>query len=1228
VVTRVIQLCARNPGPVLVATAAALLCSAWSVRRLQLDAVPDVSEPQVLVLSEWMGRSPTRVEDQVTYPLVTALVPARGVTAVRGTSMPGMSFVQVVFEEGTDLRQARSQVAELLPSLHDRLPEGVAPRLGPDAAATGWIFQYRLVDRSGRRGLDELRAFQDFTLRYALGAVPGVAEVATVGGQQRQYQVVIDPDRLRAHGVGLPEVVAAVRDAGEEVGGGVLELSGREYYLRGGGSVQAVDDLEAVAVRGAGPDGAPVLLRDLAEVHLGPDARRGILDWNGEGEAVGGVVVMRQGENALQVIERVKARLEALRPGFPAGVEVETAYDRSGLVQRAVATLRRAVLEEGLVVAAVVLAFLLHLRSALVPILSLPVVVALAFVPMALLGIPATIMSLGGIAIALGATVDAEIVMIEACHRKLEHAPPGADRRALLAEAGREVTPALFFSLLVVAAAFLPVFTLTGRAGRLFAPLAWTKTFVMLAAAVLSVTLAPVLRDLLVRGPVRPESRHALSRLVTALYRPFVFVALRRPRTTLLIGLLAILSAVPLARRLGQEFMPPLDEGDLLYMPTSWPGLSAAEAARQLRAQDRVLRSFPEVESVFGKAGRAETATDPAPLSMVETTVRLRPPERWRAVRQARWYSAWAPAPLARLLRLAWPEERRITRDELVAELSQAMRFPGWTAAYTQPIQARVDMLASGVRTPVGLKLLGSSIEELDRMGAALERILAPVPGTRSVLYERSAGGLYLDLIPRREALARSGLTVADLHRAIEAAVGGVPAGTAAAGRSRFAISVRYQADLRTDLDRLRGLPVVAGGARVPAAAARPAVGPPTAPDGGGHRPGHAATTGALVGIAREGPEPGAAADLAALPLVDQAALSAAEPSGAGATFPLGELATLRIVGGPAMVRDENGFLAGYVHVDADPGRRDLRGYVADARAAVAAAQASGVLRVPEGHSLEWTGQHLLLEQLHARLRLILPLTLLLVVGLLWLLFRNLTEALIVLLSVPFALVGSVWLLWLLDYRLSTAVWVGIIALVGLAAQTGVVMIVYIDAAFERRRRAGRIRDPSDVVWAHLEGTVQRVRPKLMTVATMLGGLLPLLWATGSGADVLRRLAAPMVGGLVTSAFLTLELIPVVYTYWRQEQLLWERLAALDPARLRSLVGPAVLVRAGLAAAALATASPAYLDLPAWAPASALAASAGAALAGALTYLGRRPAAARLAWAGRPAPLDLAAPGA
>ncbi len=1225
-VTRIIQLCARNPGPVLVAVVAALLCSAWSLRRLQLDAVPDVSEPQVLVLSEWMGRSPTRVEDQVTYPLVTALVPARGVAAVRGTSMPGMSFVQVVFEEGTDPRQARSQVAELLPALHDRLPEGVAPRLGPDAGATGWIFQYRLVDRTGRRSLDELRAFQDFTLRYALGAVPGVAEVATVGGQQRQYQVVVDPDRLRAYGVGLGEVVAAVRDAGEEAGGGVLELAGREYYLRGGGSVEALADLEAVAVRGAGPGEAPVLLRDLGEVRFGPDARRGILDWNGEGEAVGGVVVMRQGENALQVIERVKARLAALRPAFPAGVEVETAYDRSGLVQRAIGTLRRAVLEEGLVVAVVVLVFLLHLRSALVPILSLPVVVALSFVPMALLGIPATIMSLAGIAIALGATVDAEIVMIEACHKKLEHAPPGADRRALLGEAGREVTPALFFSLLVVAVAFLPVFTLTGQAGRLFAPLAWTKTFVMLSAAAISLTLAPVLRDLLLRGPVRPESRHALSRLVTALYRPFVFVALRRPRTTLLIGLLAILSAVPLARRLGQEFMPPLDEGDLLYMPTSWPGISAAEAARQLQAQDRVLRSFPEVESVFGKAGRAETATDPAPLSMVETTVRLRPPERWRTVREARWYSAWAPAPVKGLLRLAWPEERRITRDELVTELSAAMRFPGWTAAYTQPIQARVDMLASGVRTPVGLKLLGSSVEELDRMGAALERILAPVPGTRSVLYDRSAGGLYLDVVPRREALARSGLTVADLNRAAEAAVGGVPTGTAAQGRSRFAVSVRYPADLRADLERLRSVPVVGvGGARPPGATARPAPGPLATPVSGGHRPGHAATTGALVGVAREEPEVGAVDDPAALPLVDQSALTAGQPSGAGG-YTLGELATVRIVGGPAMVRDEDGFLAGYVHVDVDPARRDVRGYVAEAKAAVEAAQASGALHFQEGHSLEWTGQHLLLEQLHDRLRLILPLTLLLVVALLWLLFRNLTETLIVLLSVPFALVGSVWLLWLLDYRLSTAVWVGIIALVGLAAQTGVVMIVYIDAAFERRRRAGRIRDLSDIVWAHMEGTVQRVRPKLMTVATMLGGLLPLLWATGSGADVLKRLAAPMVGGLLTSAFLTLELIPVVYTYWRQEQLLWDRLAELDPARLRSITSPATLVRAGLAAAALVAVLPAYLPIPGWATGLALSASGAAALAGALTYLGRRPAAMRRVWPGDPEPLPLAAP--
>src|SRR5512138_1380387 len=638
-VARIIELCARRRALVLVGIAAAAAGAIAAIRHVKLDAIPDLSDPQVIVYAEWMGRSPTLVEDQVTYPIVSALVSAPRVADVRGFSMFGMSFVYVVFEEGTDVYWARSRVLEYLSGLEKRLPEGVEAELGPDATGIGWTFQYTLVDETGEHGLDELRTFQDFTLRYALGSVPGVAEVASVGGYQKQYQVTVDPTKLRAYGVTLPDVIAAIRDSNDDVGGRVVEMSGREYYVRGRGYVERLQDIEGVPVKPTGPSGVPVLVRDVGQVRFGPDIRRGLLEWNGQGEAVGGIVVMRHGENALDVVARVKAKLKELAPSLPPGVRIETAYDRSDLIHRAVATLRTALVEEAIVVAAVILLFLLHFRSALLPILSLPIAVAASFIPMALLDIPATIMSLGGIAIAIGATVDAEIVMIEASHKKLEHAPPGADRHRLLAEAAREVTPALFFSLLVIAVAFLPVFTLTGQAGRMFTPLAWTKTFVMVTAAVLSITFAPALRGLLLRGHIRPEGDHPLSRAIQRVYRPFVFVALRNPRSTVLIGLLAVLSAVPLALRLGSEFMPPLNEGDVLYMPTTFPNIAIEEAKRQLQIQDRVLRSFPEVETVLGKAGRAETATDPAPLTMVETTVRLKPPEAWRKVKVERWYS-------------------------------------------------------------------------------------------------------------------------------------------------------------------------------------------------------------------------------------------------------------------------------------------------------------------------------------------------------------------------------------------------------------------------------------------------------------------------------------------------------------------------------------------------------------------------------------------------------------
>jgi Cu(I)/Ag(I) efflux system membrane protein CusA/SilA len=1080
VIGRLIELSAKHRWLVVLAFMLAAFGAEAARRRVHLDAIPDLSDPQVIVFTEWAGRSPTLVEDQLTYPVSSALLASPHVTGVRGYSMFGMSFVYVLFEEGTDLYWARSRVLESLSTLRARLPAGVTPVLGPDATGIGWVYEYALLDRTGKHDAGDLRKLQDYTLRYALESVAGVAQVASVGGFQERYEVALDPDKLRAFGVTLDDVASALRRSSSEVGGRLLEMGGREYFVRGRGYVGSAADLRELVVK-ANPDGATVRVKDVGVARLGPESRRGAIDVDGLGESVGAIVVMRYGENALEVIHRVEAKLAELRRSLPEGVELVTTYDRSDLIERAIATLKNALTEEMIVVSVVIFLFLLHFRSAILPIVSLPLAVLLAFVPMYFLGIPSTIMSLGGIAIAIGATVDAEIVMVEACHKKLEHAPPGislAERSRLLAEAAREVTPAIFFSLLIIAAAFIPVFGLTGQAGRLFRPLAYTKTFVMLSAAVLSVTLAPALRDVLIRGKIRPESRHPISRAIISVYSPFVFVALRRPITTVLIGVLAIVSAVPLALRLGTEFMPPLDEGDLLYMPTTMPNLSIEEARRQLQRQDAVIHSFPEVLRVFGKIGRAETPTDPAPLSMVETIVRLRPRSEWPKAFHERWHSRRAPAFLKPALRSVWPETGPETTDELVKKLNAALRLPGWTNAWTMPIRTRVDMLTTGVRTPVGIRVLGDDLAAIERVGKVLEGTIGRVPGTRSVLYERTLGGSYVDIVPDREALARVGLTVGDLHDVIESAIGGEPVATTLDGRARYTIAVRFLEDFRSTPGAIRKIPV-----------ALPMRGGPDRPPG-------------------------------------------ASPP----TVPLGELARVEVVEGPPMVRSEAGRLVGYVYVDVDPSH-DLGTYVDDAKRAVEQARSSGALSLGQGMYLEWTGEYEQLVQMRERMKVLVPAALTIIVLLLYLQFRNVTEVVIVLLSIPFALVGSIWALHLLDYRLSTAVWVGVIALVGLAAQTGVVMIVYIDQAFFRRLHAGKVRDLDDIIWAHMEGTVRRVRPKLMTVSTMLLGLLPLLWATGSGADVMKRIAAPMVGGLVTSAFLTLEIIPVIYTYWRYAQL-------------------------------------------------------------------------------------------
>jgi Cu(I)/Ag(I) efflux system membrane protein CusA/SilA len=1067
-IARIIELSAKHRGMVIAFYAVLVAVAIAASKHMKLDAIPDLSDPQVIVFTEWKGQSPTLVEDQVTYPIASSLLAAPRVTAVRGYSMFGMSFVYVLFDEGTDVYWARSRVLEYMSAIQSRLPSGVAPTLGPDATGIGWVFEYALVDKSGAHDLADLRALQDFTVRYAVESVPGVAQVASVGGYERQYQVTLDPDKLRAYGVNVTDVANAIRRSNGEVGGRVLEMSGREYFVRGRGYLENLADLSRVAIR-AGETGTPVRVGDVGSVRFGPEIRRGLAELNGEGETVGAVVIARYGENALDVIGRVKARLADLRASLPAGVEIVTTYDRSSLIERAIDTLKHALVEEGITVSVVILLFLLHFRSALLPILSLPIAVVLSFLPMIALDIPATIMSLGGIAIAIGATVDAEIVMIEACHKKLEHAPPdlpAKERARLLHEAAKEVTPAIFFSLLIIALSFVPIFGLNGEAGRLFRPLAFTKTFVMLSAALLSITLAPALRDLLLRGKVRSEEHHPVSRAIRAVYRPFVYVALRRPKTTLAIGLFAVASAVPPLMTLGHEFMPPLNEGDLLYMPTTFPNLSIEEAKRQLAIQDRALAQLPEVRSVFGKAGRSESATDPAPLSMVETIVQLKPPASWPRVHHDRFYARW-PAWTRALLARVWPDEEPETWDELVAKLDATLRLPGWTNAWTMPIKTRIDMLTTGVRTPVGVKVFGADLASIEAAGSALETALQQVPGTRSVFYERSLGGTYVDVVPRRDALDRFGLQIEDVNAIVEQAIGGEPITTTIEGRRRFTVNARYKDDFRDSPDALRRV---------------------------------------LVSLRN------------------------------GRTVPLGEVAEVKVVQGPPMLREEGGLLVGYVYVDLDPSV-DLGGYVSHAKAAVDLAMAKKAVVLAPGMYLKWTGQYELLEQMRERMKLLVPLALAAVALLLYLQFKNVTEVLIVLLSIPFALVGSVWLLYALDYRISTAVMVGTIALVGLAAQTGVVMIVYIDHAFTRRLRAGKIRDLNDIIHAHTEGTVLRVRPKLMTVGTMLVGLVPLLWATGSGADVMKRIAAPMVGGLLSSAFLTLELIPVVYTYWRFAQL-------------------------------------------------------------------------------------------
>ena len=1078
-IKRIITFSAHNRGIVIAAVMAGLVAAYWNATHIPLDALPDLSDTQVIVYSRW-DRSPDIIEDQVTYPITSALLGAPKVKAVRGFSDFGYSYVYVIFEDGTDIYWARSRVLEYLSKIQGTLPAGVKTEMGPDATSVGWVFQYALVDRSGKHSTDELRSYQDWFLRYSLQSVPGVAEIATVGGQVRQYQINVNPTQLLAHGLTINEVTDAVRHGNNDVGGRLVELSGREYMVRGRGYVKSTKDLEALVLKSV--NGTPVTVKDVATVSIGPELRRGIADLNGEGDVVGGIVVMRYGENALNVIERVKAKFAELKPSLPSGVEVVTTYDRSELIDRAITTVKDKLIEEMIIVSIIILIFLWHVPSAIIPIVTIPVSVALAFIPMNLMGLNANLMSLAGIAISIGVLVDGAIVEVENAYNKLHLWQANGrkgDFHKVRLEALLEVGPSVFFSLLVIAVAFLPVFTLVDQEGRLFRPLAWSKNLAMAIAALLAITLDPAMRMLFTRmdpftfrprwvaaiantllvGTYQAEEKHPISHFLHRIYEPPCRFVLRHAKATIAVAFALVLATIPVYLKLGSEFMPPLNEGSLLYMPTTLPGLPIGAAQAILQAQDRILRGFQEVESVFGKAGRAESSTDPAPFSMMETTIVLKPESQWRE--QRRWYSGWAPEFLKRLLRPFWRD--RISEPDLVEEMNRAMLAPGLTTAWTMPIKARLDMLSTGIRTPVGLKIGGADLKEIERIGQDAEAILQRVPNTRSVFAERVAGGYFLDFVLKRDRLARYGLSVDDANTLVMTAVGGENQATTVEGRARYPINVRYQRDYREDLSALKRVYVPLSG--------------------GGH-------------------------------------------------IPIEEIADVQLVKGPAMIRDENGLLAGYVFIDFDTSKVDVGSYVDEAKKALAAG-----LSTPAGYSVTWSGQYENMLRVKERLKVILPITLVLIFALLFMNTKSAFKAGLVMLAVPFSAIGAVWLLFLLGFNISIAVWVGMIALMGLDAETGVFMLVFLDLSHDAAKAEGRLRTSGDLVEAIIHGAVKRVRPKAMTVCAAFMGLLPILWSTGTGADVMKRIAAPMVGGLVTSFLLELLVYPAVYFLWKRRGL-------------------------------------------------------------------------------------------
>ena len=1038
---KIIQWSGRNPFLVLLATLFVVIAGVVAVLKTPLDALPDLSDVQVIVYTEYPGQAPQVVEDQVTYPLTTAMLAVPKSKVVRGFSFFGASFVYVIFEDGTDIYWARSRVLEYLNFASSRLPKGVSPALGPDATGVGWVYQYALLAKS--KTLAELRAIQDWYVRYQLTKAPGVAEVASLGGFVQTYQVTVDPLKLRSFGIPLMKVLQVIRDSNRDVGGRVVEMAETEFMVRGKGYLRGRSDIERLVVKSEG--GTPVLIRDIARVEMAPDERRGLSELNGEGEVVSGIAMSRFGQNALEVIRNLKTKVTEISAGLPEGVTIEAVYDRSDLIYRAIDNLKRTLIEESLIVAAVCVVFLMHLRSALVAILMLPVGVLISFIAMHLLGMNSNLMSLGGIAIAIGAMVDAAIVMIENSHKHLERLDrlkpehTTGDRADAMLDACKEVGPALFFSLLIITVSFLPVFTLESQEGRLFSPLAYTKTFSMAGAALLSVTLVPVLMLLFIRGRIMPESRNPLNRFLIWVYRPVIAAVMRWKLLTIALAVIAVAVSYYPASRLGSEFMPTLNEGTLLYMPASLPGMSITKAAEVLQTQDKIIRSFPEVHSVYGKAGRANTATDPAPIEMFETVINLKPQEQWRA---------------------------GMTTDKLIAELDKALQFPGISNAWTMPIKARIDMLSTGIRTPIGIKVFGKELGEMERLAKEIESVVKKVPGTTSAFAERLTGGSYLNIEPDRDALARYGLSVGDLLDVIGTALGGEMVTTTVEGRERFGVTVRYPRELRSNPQQIEREVLV--------------------------------------------------------------------PIMGGAMVPLGQVAKVVVARGTPGIRTENALLSAYIFVDIRG--RDIGSYVADARKAVA-----DQVKFSPGYYITWSGQFEYMERAIQKMKIVIPVTLLTIFLLLYLNFRRLTETFIVMLSVPFALVGGVWLMWLLDYNLSVAVAVGFIALAGVAAETGVVMLIYLDHAWEAAKAGcaaeGRLPGPADLYGAVMEGAVERVRPKMMTVVAIMAGLLPIMWGSGTGSEVMSRIAAPMVGGMISSTVLTLCVIPALYALVKQWQL-------------------------------------------------------------------------------------------